>query len=73
MSEQYFLRAEDVQEVLGCSHSHAYKVIRDLNTEIKALGYMTMTGRVEKSYLMKRYGLDGGIHAGIEDHASACQ
>lgn len=64
MGNEYFLNAEDVKNILGCSEPHAYKIIRNLNKEIKEKGYMTMSGRVEKNYLLRRYGIDGGINEG---------
>lgn len=57
--DKFFLKAEDVHEILGCSVPYAYKIIRDLNAELKANGFMTMQGRVERRFLFKRYGLDG--------------
>ena len=32
-----FLRVADVEEILGVSESYAYKLIRKLNKEIKAM------------------------------------
>ena len=38
MKENYLLTAGDVAEVLGISKGHAYKLIRELNEELKASG-----------------------------------
>lgn len=54
-----FYFVEDVMELLGYSRSKSYKVIKSLNQELEAAGKCTCDGRVVKSYLDMRYGLDG--------------
>ncbi len=49
-----FMKAEDVAEVLGVSKSFAYKVMKKLNDELKAQGYVTIAGRVNKQYFMEK-------------------
>ena len=56
--ESKFYRAEDVMILLECSKSFAYKVIREANKELKAKGFIVMDGRIPKSYLDKRLGLE---------------
>ena len=41
-----FLTAEEVGEIMGYSASHSYSIIRDLNAELKAKGYIVRNGRV---------------------------
>ena len=48
------MRAEEVAEVLEVSTSFAYKVIRQLNNELKAKGYITIAGRVNREYFYER-------------------
>lgn len=36
---------------------HAYKVIRGLNDELKAQGYITRSGRIPAKYFYERAGL----------------
>ena len=36
-----FLTAEEVGEIMGYSASHSYSIIRELNSELKAKGYIT--------------------------------
>lgn len=45
-----FMRVEEVAEVLEVSTSFAYKVIRQLNDELKAKGYITISGRINREY-----------------------
>ena len=49
-----FMRAEEVAEVLEVSTSFAYKVIRQLNNELKAKGYITIAGRINREYFYER-------------------
>jgi len=49
-----FLKAEEVAEMLGVSKSYAYKVVKQLNDELKAKGFLTISGRVNKTYFMER-------------------
>ncbi len=58
MEKKIFYDVEDVMTMLMISKSHAYKIIRELNQELKAKGYMTITGRVSCQYFDEKfYGL----------------
>ena len=58
MENKRFLTAQDVMEMLDVSLSYAYKLIRRLNAELEADGFVTIKGRVSTQYFMKRiYGL----------------
>lgn len=48
--ENKFMRVEEVAEVLEVSTSFAYKVIRQLNDELKAKGFITIAGRINREY-----------------------
>lgn len=39
--DKRFLGANDIAEILGCSASYAYNVIRQLNAEMKEKNYIT--------------------------------
>lgn len=49
------LRAVDVAQELSVSESYAYKVIKQLNDELKAKGYCTVSGRVSRQYFYERF------------------
>ena len=52
-----YMTAKEVSEVMGVSISGAYKVIRELNSELKANGYITASGKVPTAYFKeKSYG-----------------
>lgn len=53
------LRVEDVARELDVSKSYAYKVIRQLNKELKEKGFITIAGRINRQYFNERiYGAE---------------
>lgn len=48
--DRKFLTAPDVAEVLGCSVSKAYTVIKQLNNELKSQGKIVISGKVSRRY-----------------------
>jgi hypothetical protein len=52
--ENKFMRVEEVAAELGVSASYAYKVIRRLNDELKAKGFVTIAGRINRQYFNER-------------------
>lgn len=59
--EKNFMTVEEVAEELKVSKSYAYKVVRELNAEMRELGYLTISGRVNTSFFRKQlcYGEEG--------------
>lgn len=55
MENELFLHAGDVAERLGISRSFAYKLVKEMNQELKAKGYITIAGRVSKCYFEERF------------------
>ncbi len=55
MNENSFMRVDDVARELGVSKSYAYKVVQKLNGELKEKGYLTVSGRVNRKYFMKKF------------------
>ena len=54
MSENSFMRVDDVAKELGVSKSYAYKIVQKLNAELRAKGYLTISGRVNRRYFMEK-------------------
>ena len=53
-----FVTAKDVQKILGVSRSKAYQILQGLNRELKAKGYITLSGKCPVSYFEPQfYGL----------------
>ena len=56
--ENRFIRADEVAQELNVSKPYAYKLIRKLNEELKAKGFITIAGRVNRQYFYERlYGV----------------
>ena len=49
-----FICAEEVAQELSVSKPYAYKLIRQLNEELKAKGFITISGRINKQYFLER-------------------
>lgn len=52
--EPKFLRVEEVAQELSVSKPYAYKLIRQLNEELKAKGFITISGRINREYFNER-------------------
>ena len=49
-----FICAEEVAQELSVSKPYAYKLIRQLNDELKAKGFITISGLVNRQYFYER-------------------
>lgn len=49
-----FIRAGEVAQELSVSKPYAYKLIRQLNEELKEKGFITIAGRVNRQYFYER-------------------
>lgn len=47
---RYMMDAPEVAAALGCKIGLAYKVIRQCNEELKAMGKLTIRGKVNRKY-----------------------
>lgn len=54
MVQQSFMKVEEVAQELGVSKSYAYKIVQQLNKELKEKGYLTISGRVNRKYFQKK-------------------
>ncbi len=58
MENEMFVGVETVAKDFGVSKGFAYKLIKQMNDELKANGYLTVAGRVSRQYYRERiYGL----------------
>ena len=61
-----FIKVDEVAEKLDVSKPYAYKLVKRLNTELQAKGYMTIAGRVSRRYYEERfYGLQPDKKRGV--------
>ena len=45
-----FITASEVAEIMGISRSKAYQIVREMNRELKAKGYLTVAGKCPAQY-----------------------
>lgn len=55
MKKNYMMNASDVANELGVSKGHAYKLIRKLNEELEASGYIIVSGKIPRAYWEKKF------------------
>lgn len=53
--EKKFIRVDEVARELDISISHAYKIMRQLNEELEAKGFVTVSGRLNRQYFNERF------------------
>ena len=49
-----FVRVDEVAKILDVFLGHAYKVMRELNAELKAKGYIVTASRWSRKYFEER-------------------
>lgn len=47
--------AKQLSEFLGCSDSMSYKLIKQMNSELEAKGFITLRGKVSRDYVHLRF------------------
>ena len=52
--EKYMLNAAEVSRLLGVKMGMAYKIIRECNEELKAMGKLVIRGKKKKKYLERK-------------------
>lgn len=50
-----FITAAEMAETLGISKPYAYKIIKQLNEELEAKGFITIPGRISKKYFEEKF------------------
>lgn len=49
-----FMDMHEVKEALGVSESKSYEIIRILNKQLKAQGYITIPGKVNRTFFEEK-------------------
>ncbi len=55
MRSDYMMTANDVAQALGISKSHAYKIVRELNDELEAKGFIVVAGKIPRAFWDKKF------------------
>ncbi len=50
-----FITAEQVASILETSRSKAYQIVRDMNKELKAQGYLIISGKCPVQYFKQKF------------------
>jgi Mn-dependent DtxR family transcriptional regulator len=53
-NESRFIKADEVAKVMDVSSTTAYKIIKELNTDLKKQGYITVAGKVSRKYFNEK-------------------
>lgn len=55
MAKQLFMRVQEVADALGVSKPYAYKLIRELNGELRKTGCITISGRIDRRFFYEKF------------------
>lgn len=55
LNNTLFVTAADIAELLGISKPFAYKLVRQMNDELEAKGFLTIAGRVSWKYYKEKF------------------
>ena len=50
-----FITASEVAEIMGISRSKAYQIVREMNRELKAQGYLTVAVKCPAHYFKQMF------------------
>ena len=53
--EKSYITAKEIAETLGISTGKAYKLIRDMNAELQAKGFLTISGKCSRAYFNEKW------------------
>ena len=55
MGNRIFMTVDEVCEELGVSEAYAYRLMREMNDELKAAGFYTIQGRVDRKFFHEKF------------------
>jgi len=55
MSKNLFIRVDEMVKELQISKPYAYKLMREMNEDLKKKGFMTIAGRVSRKYYEEKF------------------
>ena len=55
MAGEIFMRVDEVAEELGVSVPYAYKLIREMNEELRKIGCITIAGRIDRKFFHEKF------------------
>ena len=61
-AEIVFMTADEVAKEMNVSKAYAYKIIQRLNKEMESMGYITVSGRINRKFFMKKVNYDENLN-----------
>ena len=55
MNEKLYYSAAEVAEMLGVSIGKSYKVLREMNKDLAAKGFLTISGKILVEYFREKW------------------
>ena len=55
MNKNLFIRVDDMVSELQISKPYAYKLMREMNEELRKKGFMTISGRVSRQFFEEKF------------------
>lgn len=55
MEQNIFISVQEVADMLGISKSKAYRIVRELNEELEAKGFITVAGKVSRKFFEEKF------------------
>lgn len=53
--KQYYIGAPEASRILELSEGKTYEIFREMNKELKEQGYITVSGRVPRSFFNQKF------------------
>lgn len=50
-----YYTANEIAQMLGVSRAKAYKIVKELNEELAAKGFIVIAGKIPRQYLADKY------------------
>ena len=57
-ANRIMINAKEAAQMLGCKPGLAYKIIRELNTDLKARGKITLRGKINRQYFLDKVNVE---------------
>lgn len=55
MKNEMFVKVEEIAKDLDVSKPFAYKLVKEMNDELKSKGFITISGRVSRKYYEEKF------------------
>lgn len=55
MEQKMYYTAQEIAQMLGISQGKAYKILREMNAQLKNKGYLTIPGKIPTEYFREKW------------------